>query len=116
MTNPTQITWTDPTTNVDGTPIDPAGTEITGFAVGVRSATDPASVAGTYPFTASAPANATSALLSALSAVLPPDNYFAAVQTLSTSNGNSAWSAESNQFTIAAPVSPPNPPSNVQVA
>lgn len=112
MANPTQITWTDATTNTDGTPI--AAGEVTGYTVGVRSTTAAGSVAGTYPFTASAPATATSELLSALSAVLPADTYVAAVQ--STGPVNSGWSAESAPFTIAAPLPVPAAPTNVVVS
>lgn len=45
--NPTHVSWTDPTTNVDGTAI--AAGEITGYQVGVRLTTATGSVAGTYP-------------------------------------------------------------------
>lgn len=113
MQNPTQISWTDPTTNTDGSAI--AAGEITGYAVGVRSNTAAGSVAGTYPFGATAPATAVSELLSLLTPVLPPDIYVAAVQAV-TANGNSAWSAESAPFTIAPPVVIPNAPSGVTVS
>lgn len=112
--NPTNIAWTDPTTNTDGSPI--AASEITGYGVGVRSTTIAGSVPGTYPYTATAPSTAVDELLSGLSAVLPPDTYVAAVQALSTTNGNSAWSTESASFTITAPVPAPSPPTNVQVS
>ena len=53
MANVTTAKWTDPTTNTDGSPI--ASGEITGYQVGVRLASGQA---GTYPYTASAPASA----------------------------------------------------------
>lgn len=107
MSNPTTITWTDPTTNVDGTPI--AAGEITGYTIGVRLATG---VAGTYPFSAAvADPAAVKGMISALSQILSPGSYMAAVQA----NGpvDSVWSAEA-PFTIAAPQ--PNPPSGLKVA
>jgi len=112
--NPTAVSWTDPTTNTDGSAI--AAGEITGYTVGVRSVTASGSVAGTYPFTASAPASSTDELLGAITPTLPPDTYVAAVQSNSASNGNSAWSSESNAFTITAPTPAPNPPTNVSVS
>ncbi len=106
MGNPTTFQWTDPTTNADGSAIT-AG-EITGYTVGVRAA---GGTVGTYPITgAVANAAATSELITALSQILLPGTYFAAVQT----NGpvNSAWSAEVS-FTVLAPQ--PNPPSGLKV-
>lgn len=111
MTNPTKATWTDPTTNTDGTTI--ASGEITGYAVGVRNTAASGSVPGVYPYTATAPATSTSELLSLLTPVLPTGVPLAgAVQALSTTNGNSAWSAEAT-FTLVAP---PNAPSGFGVA
>lgn len=111
MTTPVKVTWTDPTKNVDGSAI-PAG-EITGFMIGVRDTSVTGSAPGTYPFTATAPASATSELFSLLVPVLPTGKPLAvAAQTLSASNGNSAWSAEAT-FTIPAL---PNPPDAVSVA
>lgn len=109
MTTPTQVTWTDPTTNVDGTPI--AAGEVTGYMIGVRDTSATGSAAGTYPFTATAPATATSELFSLLAPVLPTGKPLAvAAQTLSA-NGNSAWSAEAT-FTLP---SIPNPPTALSV-
>ena len=109
MANATQAKWTDPTTNTDGTPITSG--EVTGYQLGVRLASG---VAGTYPYAATAPATATTELLSLLSPVLPTGvALIAAVQTLSTANGNSAWSVESASFTL---VTPPNPPSALSVS
>jgi hypothetical protein len=113
MTNPTSITWTDPATNTDGSPL--AAGEITGYSVGVRSNTAAGSAAGAYPYTASAPSTSTSELLSGLSSILPPDTYVAAVGA-TTANGGSAWSAESAPFAIGAPTPTPNPPTSVQVS
>lgn len=106
MTNPTTASWVDATTNADGTPI--VAGEITGYTVGVRPANG---AVGVYPITGQvANPAATSELLSALSSVLAPGSYFAAVQ----SNGpvNSAWSTEV-AFTIAAPQ--PNPPTGLTI-
>lgn len=107
MSNPSKFTWTDPTTNTDGTAL--ASGEITGYIVGVRPASG---TAGTYPSTLTAPAGSTSALLSALAPALALGTYFAAVQTESTTNGPSAWSAEVS-FTL---VIAPNPPSAFAVS
>lgn len=109
---PTQVSWTDATTNIDGSAIGSG--EVTGYTVGVRSTTVSGSVAGTYPYTASAPATATSDLLSALTPVLPPDTYVAAV--MSTGPTNSAWSTESSPFSIAAAPPVPNAPTGVTVS
>jgi hypothetical protein len=109
MANPTQVKWTDPTVNTDGTPIT-AG-EVTGYAVGVRLATG---TAGTYAYTASAPATSTSELINLLAPMLPTGvSLIAAVQTQST-QGASAWSAESAPFTLSA--APPSPPTAVTVS
>ena len=104
MSNPTTATWTDPTTNVDGSPI--VAGEITGYTLGIRAASG---TPGTYPITgAVADPAASSELLTALSATLAPGVYFAAVQA----NGpvNSAWSAETT-FSITSPQ--PNPPTGL---
>lgn len=106
MPNPTQVNWTDPTANVDGSPI--AAGEITGYTVGVRSTTAAGSAAGTYPYSVTAPATSTSELLAAITPILPPDSYAAAVQA-NTAGPSSAWSAEAS-FAIAAPAPTPNPP------
>ena len=104
------FTWTDPTTNADGSPIQ-AG-EITGYNVGIRSATASGSIAGTYPVTVNvAGATAAKEAVSAIGTVLKPDTYAAAIQTAGPVN--SAWSSEI-EFTIAQPV--PNPPSDFSVA
>jgi hypothetical protein len=106
--NPTTVSWVDPTTNVDGTPL--ASGEITGYKVGVREG----GTAGTYTSFASVPAGSTSCALSALSPALPASGSFeVAVQAESTTNGNSAWSAEAS-FTLV--VSPPNPPTSLSVS
>src|SRR5271155_238657 len=108
MANPTKATWTDPTTNTDTTPI--AAGEITAFAVGVRLATG---VSGTYAYTASAPAAASSELLSLLTPVLPTGvSLVLGVQVQSSTNGNSTW-AESAAFTLLAT---PNPVTGLTVS
>ena len=105
-----KFTWTDPTTNVDGSPIQ-AG-EITGYNLGIRSTTAAGSVAGTYPITVNvAGASAANEAVSAIGQVLKPDTYAAAVQTAGPVA--SAWTAEI-EFIIAQPV--PNPPSNFSAA
>lgn len=110
MSNPTQFTWTDPTTNTDGSTI--VAGEVTGYTIGVRSTTAAGSAAGTYPaLTTIANPTATTEALSALSSVLKPDTYAAAIR--SDGPVNSAWSAEAT-FTIVPPV--PNPPSSFSVA
>ena len=103
MTNPSKFTWADPTANTDGSPI--ASGEITGYQVGVRSS---GGAAGTYPTLVSAAATDSSAVVPALAA----GSYAAAVQTLSASNGNSAWSGEVTFSIVASP----NPPSGFTVA
>jgi hypothetical protein len=78
--NPTKASWTDPTTNTDGSAI--AAGEITGYLVGVRLASG---VAGTYPYTATVAPAQTSDLLSALTPALPLGvQLIGAVQALST--------------------------------
>jgi hypothetical protein len=105
----TQFTWADPTTSVDGSPLVPG--EVTGYTIGVRSTTAAGSAAGTYSaLTSIIDPAATSEAISALSTVLKPDSYAAAIR----SDGLvvSAWSTET-MFAIAAPPLPvPNPPSN----
>jgi len=109
MSNPSKVSWIDPTLNVDGSAITTG--ELTGYLVGVRLASG---TAGTYPYTASAPAASVNELLSMLTPVLPTGAALvAAVQALSTTNGNSAWSAESASFTL---LTPPNPPTGLTVS
>lgn len=104
MTNPTGFSWTDPTTNVDGTPL--ADGEVTGYTVGVRSTTVAGSVAGTYPITgAVAGATSTGETIAALNAMLKPDTYAAAVRA--DGPVPSDWSAEQT-FTLA-PAQPSAP-------
>lgn len=104
------FTWADPTTNVDGSAIQ-AG-EITGYNVGIRSATASGSVAGTYTIMAAvAGAAAAKEAVSAIGTVLKPDTYAAAIQTVGPTS--SAWSPEI-EFVIAQPV--PESPSAFSVA
>ncbi len=112
MSNPSKISWNDPTTNVDGSPI--AAGEITSYLIGVRSTTAAGSAAGTYPIQATAQgAAASSEMISALGEVLLPDTYAVSVQTVGPTN--SAWSTEAT-FVVAAPVLPiPNPPTGLTV-
>jgi hypothetical protein len=110
MSNPTKFSWTDPTTNVDGSAI--AAGEITGYNLGIRQTSLTGSVAGTYPIQVPVSgATAASELISQISPALTPGGYAAAIQTVGPVN--SAWSAEVT-FTIAPPV--PNSPTNFTVA
>jgi hypothetical protein len=94
MTNPTQFTWTDTTTNADGTPI--VAGEVTGYTVGVRPATG---TAGTYPITGSVTSpTATSELFTSLNTMLTPGSYAAAIRA--DGPVTSPWSAEIT-FTVA---------------
>lgn len=113
MSNPVAFSWQDPTTNTDGTPI--AAGEITGYNIGVRSTTAVGSVAGTYPIvTTVVGATAANELLSALSTVLKPDSYAAAIQTMGPTD--SAFTAEITFMIVAPPPPVPNPPSGFAVA
>lgn len=96
------VSWTIPTTNVDGTPI--AAGEITGYTIGIRPASG---TAGTYPVTQAVPNAA--ATTAAVSLSLPSGNYFVSVQA--DGPQDSAWSTET-AFTLA-PI--PNPPTGVVV-
>ncbi len=110
MGNPTGFSWVDPTTSTDGTPL--AAGEVTGYTVGVRSASAAGSVAGTYPITGSvAGVGSTGETIAALSALLKPDTYAAAVRA--DGPVASAWSAEQT-FTIAP--EQPSPPTGFTVA
>jgi hypothetical protein len=110
VSNPTLFSWTDPTENVDGSPI--AAGEITGYLLGIRQTTAPGSAVGTYPITAQvAGAAAASELLSALGTVLTAGSYAAAVRAVGPVN--SSWSTEA-AFTIVPPT--PSPPTNFTVA
>jgi hypothetical protein len=109
VSNPTKISWTDPTTNTNGTAI--AAGEITGYLVGIRNTASPGSAPGTYPTQVTVSgASAASELISAITPVLAPGAYAVAIQAIGPVN--SAWSAES-LFTISPT---PNPPSGVAVA
>ena len=108
-----KVSWVDPTLGTDGQPLS-GGDAITGFTVGIRSLTATGSVAGTYPFTANAAANATSEAVATVlgAANLKADSYAAAVQALSA-NGPSAWSAE---FSFQGGLPVPLAPTGVSVA
>ena len=120
MSDVTQFSWQDPTTNVDGSPI--ATGEITGYEIGVRDTTAAGSAAGIYAFGAKAPATATTELISLLNPVLPKGVGLAAAVRANTAgvdgNGNpinSAWSAETT-FQLAVPAPVPNPPTGFTAA
>jgi hypothetical protein len=108
VANVTQVKWTDPTSHTDGTPL--ATGEVVSYTIGVRQVSG---AAGIYPFTASAPATATSELLSLLVPILPTGVALVAAAQAAASQGVSAWSAESAPFTLLAQV---NPPTGVVVA
>ena len=110
MANPTLASWADPTTNTDGSAV--AAGEITGYTVGVRDTTATGSAAGTYPYSVTAPATATSELLSLLTPTLPTGKALAAAVRANTSNANSAWSTEAT-FTL---VGTPNAPTGFSVS
>ena len=104
------FSWTDPTTNVDGTPI--VAGEVTGYDIGIRSATATGSVAGTYTIVVPvAGATAANEAVSAIGQVLKPDTYAAAIRT--AGQVDSLWSSEIS-FVIAPPQ--PNPPTNFTIA
>jgi hypothetical protein len=101
------ISWVEPTTNVDGTPISLG--EITGYTIGARSG----GVAGTYPFTynvTGASTQSASVLPSAFTPPLTPGTYFASIQAVGPSD--SAWSPEV-QFSV---LETPNAPTGFTVA
>lgn len=110
MPNPTQFSWADATTNTDGTPL--VAGEITGYNIGVRSTTAAGSVAGVYPMlTKVTDPAATKEALNALTPILVPGSYAAAIQ--STGPIDSAWSTETT-FSIVPPT--PSSPTNFSVA
>jgi hypothetical protein len=96
MTNPTEFTWTDPTTNVDGSPLDPS--EITSYNIGIRLASGTPGVYTTIVNVAGPTAH--TELLSAISPPLAPGSYAAAVQAVGPVD--SAFSTEAT-FTIVPP-------------
>jgi len=101
MSNPKTITWTDPTTDVNGDPLTSANA-ITGYVIGIGT------VSGTYTQLITVPgATTASEALSAITPTLVPGSYFAAVKAVSLA-GDSAWSNEA-PFTIAAPAVPAAP-------
>jgi hypothetical protein len=112
MANPTKFAWVDPTTNTDGTPI--AAGEITGYQLGIRNVAN--SNVGVYSiFSVVSSANAVSEAFTALGTTLAPGNYAAAIQTLSTSNGPSAWSSPEVTFTWVS-TAPPSAPTGFTVS
>lgn len=105
-----KFSWTPNTVNTDGTPI--AAGEITGYVIGIRSATATGSVVGTYPAVSSPTGPlAVSDAFSALNLVLKPDTYFAAVQSVGPLA--SPWSAEV-EFIVGLPQ--PSAPTGFTVA
>lgn len=119
-----ELSWIDPTTNEDGSPVTPG--EITGYEVGVRDTSAAGSAAGTYPYGATAPETAeatTKELISALNPLLPKGKplVFAvrAVTGAKDASNNqikSDWSVESEAFALPVPPPVPTPPTNPTVA
>lgn len=110
---PTTASWTDPTANVDGSPIAPG--EIISYTVGVRDAGATGTPPGTYPFAITAPATATSVLLASLNPHLPTGVTLAAAARANTAGPSSDWTPEVT-FTLPAPLPVPNPPTVFTVA
>lgn len=111
--NPVSFSWTDPTTNVDGSPI--VAGEITGYQIGIRPASG---AVGTYPV--QLPSANVAAVTENLNALTPTlanagssttAGYFASIQTLGPVD--SPWSAEVG-FSLVPPT--PSAPSNFSVA
>lgn len=101
MTNPTTISWTDPTTNTDGSPI--VAGEITGYNLGIRVGTLTDGHAGAYTINVPVPgAAAASELLSAISPILAPNSYVIAIESVGPVS--SAFSPE-----VAFVIAPPTP-------
>lgn len=121
IADPKTASWVDPPTNVDGSPVAPG--EITGYMVGVR-VTDPTGTPpGTYPYTATAPATATTELLSLLNPILPTGKPLTgavrAVTGATDASGNaimSAWSPEGPIFSLTPPPPVPSNPTAFTVA
>lgn len=104
-TNVSKFSWTDPTTNVDGSAI--SGAELTGYTLGIGVAT------GNYTeLVAITPGTATSEALASITPPLASGTYFAAIRAESV-NGPSAWSTEVT-FTLVP--SAPNVPTGFGVA
>jgi hypothetical protein len=100
----TKFTWTDPTTNVDGSPI--VAGEITGYSIGIGTAS------GNYPIQVPVPGPAAaSELLSQITPALVPGTYFAAVQAIGPVD-----SVFSNEVSFVIAAAQPNPPTNFTVA
>jgi len=121
MAPPTQVSWVDPTANVDGSPVSPG--EITAYEVGARDTSAAGSQAGVYPYGIKAPPTATSALLSALKPLLPtgvPLVFAVRADTgaldVNSNAVDSDWSPESAPITLPVPAPVPLPPSGVVVS
>lgn len=92
------VTWNAPTTNADGSAIQPG--EITGYEIGVRPASG---TSGTYPTILSiADPSAAAAALEKLD--LPMGDYAAAIRTVGPSD--SAWSTETTFKIALIPTAP----------
>lgn len=97
-----KVSWTDPTTNTDGSALTTG--EVTGYSVGAGT------LSGTYTSHATVTGpTATSVVLSALTPALTPGTtYFLAIESVGSAPGT--WSSEVS-FTVAQPTvsAPTNP-------
>lgn len=111
-----KVSWVDPTSNKDGSPL--AAGEVSGYQVGFRSVSAAGSAVGAYPILGAPVAStAVSEAITAVMSSLVIDTYATAVRTVSVQNGvtvNSDWSAEYVFDGVIPPVIP-NPPSGVTV-
>jgi hypothetical protein len=112
-----QVSWTDPTQNVDGAPITSG--ELSGYQIGIRDVSAAGSVAGTYSLKATvAGGGATSALMSALgflAFLFPGGTYAVAAESEVGGAAVGAWSPEF-VFTYSPPAPVPNAPTALKVA
>lgn len=113
MSNPTKVTFTLPTTNTDGTPLQIA--DITGVKINVLDSSGNvgfSSVVGSASLNLDSAGNGTIPLPK-----FPPGNYSVELFTESVSQGEAVESSASTSvpFTVAQP-SIPNPPTAVSVA
>jgi len=120
MADPTELDWTDPTLNEDGSPV--AAGEIVSYTVGVRDTSAAGSAPGTYPYGITAPSTATSALLASLTPHLPTGVPLAAAVRADTAGLDaqgqlihSKWTPEVT-FTLATPAPIPQAPTDFKLA
>jgi|SRR5882672_6418265 len=102
----TTISWTEPTLNVDGSPL--AAGEVTGYNIGIRPVTG---VAGTYPI--NVPVVGETAVSEAVDAITPhlaPGSYMVAVQTVGPVN-----SAFTSELPLVVALPQPQPPGSFTI-